>query len=241
MKNYSSLFPTNFSILSYPKLENITDYNLSMFTNTNPLIKAPQTLKTKNPILIIAISSVNIAIFWSYKNTLSINYLDKTLLSLSKDSFSLIYTIQKEVKGIILSISNIKSDSNQFILLETKKNYQIFDTDIKLLEIIKVNLKDIHCNPFYPDQISYLTEDNLCIVNNKSFSYSTSEYDGFEFYFSPFLLTLFNKNTVSLKDMRQENEAIIHSGMNIHQALPIDCCYSMAVLTDCIEIYDCRY
>ena len=148
--------------------------------------------------------------------------------------------MQRSLNSEILALSQ-SSSSDPSILVETLRNFQILTTNLETLHIYEIDVKSVHCNPFNSSQIAYLTENCLTLLGKKKLSFLNSGFDGFEFNFSPFLITFYNSSTIALKDMRQEKDVILYSGANIKQALPIDCCYHMAVLSNDLEIFDCRY
>lgn len=230
----------HFKAIHYPRLEHLTDFNISLLTNTQPLLPIPIKPPSKNPITSIPTSS-GYSIFWGFASTLSNKYIDKTDLSISKSSITTSPTSSTSLQSQILSISSLESLSEILILVETANSFHIFDLNLTQIQAQEAKLKDIHSNPFYPNQIAYLTEKEFSLVNKSNFAFACEGYNGFEFQFSPFLITFYNSSTISLRDMRQEKEIPIHTGNDILQVLPIDCCYSMAVLGKELMIYDCRY
>jgi hypothetical protein len=238
--DFSYLWEANFSILSYPKLENITDYEISQFTNTEALMPKPESIKHKNPIIVLPNLPGHI-IYWSYKTIISNYYIDRTYIIPIKTGFLSESSINYDANTEILSILHYINLSDTGIILELVGGFIIMTPGLEVLYRYDINLKDIHCNPYYPSQIAYLTDTDFCLLNKTNFSFECSGWEGFDFYFSPFQLVLHNSIKIDIKDIRQPKTTPLHTGSDIKQVLPLDCDYLVSVLSNGVEIYDCRY
>lgn len=232
--NYSFLNNPNFTTLKHPDIDEISDHEISKFTQTKPLISPPPYKKTKNPIVLDS-NPPDYHIYWSHESI-----LHKTHIFLSRENLEKFSETSYKFETTIISLHMITSPEKS-LLVETQNGYTKLTLDLQMIENIQLQLKDIHINPFYPNQIAYLTPSNLTLVSKVNFELPCLDYKGFEFHFSPFNIFLYKDSIISIKDMRIDSLINVYTGKNIHQILPIDCCFMVAILEEDLKIYDCRY
>lgn len=234
--NYNFLDSSQFSCLIYPKLKNIPDSTLATLTNTKPLISAHDLHpKLRNPIITL-LTNKGFLCIWGFKSTLSQLKIIKSRNIIKSSNLKKI-----KLSSHILDISASNNFKDALIVVLTEDSFIITNNSFEVISKFNEKFIDVRINPYYPSQISFLTESFLQLQHDSESKLSCEKYSGYEFHFSPFVFSLYNSTSVYLKDIRQPKLLPVYSATQIFQIKPIDCCYNYGILTDSTELIDCRY
>jgi hypothetical protein len=236
IQNYQS--SRNFSCLSLPVLKSVPESLISSLFNSPPCLQSPipNSTRPSNPISYIK-TTKGIDLFYSFHSTLNKLSITK---SRSKLKSSKKFSIKLDSEIHSLSLSNPK-DSSSFLLIQTSKGFQRFSLNLESEFNFKSSVSEVHLNPYYPSQVVFLKENEIHLQNERNSRIRVENIDRFDFEFSPYIFTLNNSSSIYRMDIREGRQHQVYLSNFIQQVLPIDCCFSFAVLNDGVELVDCRY
>lgn len=234
--NYDFLDSSQYTCLVYPKLKNIPESTITSKTNTKHLVTHQKfNSRLRNPILSITIKK-GFKCIWGYKSKLnSIKLTKKRGLVQCSDHKKI------DLKSEILNINASNYYKDALILVLTEDCYLIVNHKLSVISKVSGTFLDVQLNPYYPTQIATLTDSLLQMPCQSESNFLCKGFIGFDFHFSPFVFNLYNNTSINLKDSRQPKLMPVYSTSPIFQVLPIDCCYNYSILTETVDLIDCRY
>lgn len=234
--NYDFLDSALFTCLKYPKLKNVPESTITSKTKTKRLVTYQKTNeRLKNPILSLT-TKKGFKCIWGYKCQLNSLKVVKKRGQIQCSGYKKV-----SLNSEVLNINASSCYKDALILVVTEDCYLIINHLLDVMSTVPGRFLDVQLSPYYPSQIATLTDSSLQIQSQSDSKFVCKGFTGFDFHFSPFVFSLFNDTCVSLKDSRQAKPIPVYSTTPIFQVLPIDCCYNYSILTESVDLIDCRY
>lgn len=126
--------------------------------------------------------------------------------------------------------------------IRTENGIFIIDKDLQIINNITTESRELNVNPILNNQLAYLYSNQINFYQDEPFSLDLyHEFTGFQFYFHPSQLLLHNDSDIYVRDTRNNSETKKLCLSNIKDIKCLDSTFSIAVLTDSLFLYDCRF
>ena len=230
MHYYPHFKSNNFTVVKEPQTPTtpaFTDFLATKLTLTTPLLRNHPELQGPSPTLLVTPSRV----YW--KTPFGLRTVQYTY-SESQVSFGGCEDLP------ILGVKKLSQLEDKILVLSGESLLSL-DTE-GTTTVLGSSAGDLQVNPYIPRSFATLDKDHLSTfgVRTQQINFG-SEYLGFDYFMSPLVLILYKSDSVYLYDFREDTQHRILDIPQTKHVLPSDETYQLAVLSQQVQIYDCRF